>query len=510
MGRYTDYTRTWLDRRFRRTTDGVYFAHQPIWGLREEPSERGHPKNLARTFRILQEISMLDAESVLDVGGAEGVVAHFATAFLGVPGFSADLSLEACRRAFDLFGVDSAAISSHRLPFADDAFDVVVCSEVLEHVEFPAETLAELDRVARRAVIVTTMEIEHDRDAIAKYIFQRCGFPHSERNLFHPEDLRSVFGANTRVEPQFARGPFRGKVEPEPVVAWMLHDIQSADFFPDSMGAIVVHLKDPAARRSAPSLAAQELAERVVGFGIAKTDIADRERADPLAGLGRRLACPACRLPLALADTALRCGRCDRAYPVVGGTADLTIELDPDVEATATELAQRWQGDPQRATTFERMRAQLTEPEDGGRRRWDFTRSEDRRGWLANEVMAPRGESFVFDSQGDDPWILGPGLYRDVRGIAGIEVTMRIHNPDYGVNEGLGELYWLGEDDTSFEPRRSITFPLVNDGQPHSYRIPVADHPEWQDAKTVICLRIDPANGPCEIELLAVELVPAA
>jgi SAM-dependent methyltransferase len=42
-----------------------------------------------------------------------------------------------------------------RLPFEDDRFDLVLAIEVLEHVPFPELALAELDRVARRDVVVS-------------------------------------------------------------------------------------------------------------------------------------------------------------------------------------------------------------------------------------------------------------------------------------------------------------------------------------------------------------------
>jgi SAM-dependent methyltransferase len=43
------------------------------------------------------------------------------------------------------------------LPFPDDAFDVVGCFEVLEHLphDLPRQALAELARVARRGVVLS-------------------------------------------------------------------------------------------------------------------------------------------------------------------------------------------------------------------------------------------------------------------------------------------------------------------------------------------------------------------
>ena len=42
------------------------------------------------------------------------------------------------------------------LPFKDDYFDIVICCEVLEHLDDPDRGLAEVARVARRHVLVST------------------------------------------------------------------------------------------------------------------------------------------------------------------------------------------------------------------------------------------------------------------------------------------------------------------------------------------------------------------
>lgn len=46
--------------------------------------------------------------------------------------------------------------SIYALPWPDDAFDLVLCCEVLEHLHEPTRGLAELARVARRHVLLST------------------------------------------------------------------------------------------------------------------------------------------------------------------------------------------------------------------------------------------------------------------------------------------------------------------------------------------------------------------
>jgi SAM-dependent methyltransferase len=163
----------------------------PVYGLGHPDAEGGHLRRYARIARILRALDGIEFESLLDVGGAEGYVAHAAARILGCEAASVDLSLQASLRARELFGLPSAAVDSWRLPFADGAFDVVLCSEVIEHVENPVETLLELQRVARVAVILTTEEVHYDRAHIDAYLWKRPGWPHMERNLFHPDDLRA-------------------------------------------------------------------------------------------------------------------------------------------------------------------------------------------------------------------------------------------------------------------------------------------------------------------------------
>lgn len=99
------------------------------------------------------------AESVLDVGCGEGVITRAWARRLGtapVVGLDVNdphLAAEWSRAARP--NLEFRAGDAHDLPFGDDAFDLVACIEMLEQAGDPDRVLAELCRVARRAVIVS-------------------------------------------------------------------------------------------------------------------------------------------------------------------------------------------------------------------------------------------------------------------------------------------------------------------------------------------------------------------
>jgi SAM-dependent methyltransferase len=66
---------------------------------------------------------------------------------------AADVSLDALEESRSHYGdrgsISYVVLPGHGLPFADSAFDVSVCTEVLEHVDDPLVTAAELERVTR-------------------------------------------------------------------------------------------------------------------------------------------------------------------------------------------------------------------------------------------------------------------------------------------------------------------------------------------------------------------------
>jgi SAM-dependent methyltransferase len=108
-------------------------------------------------FAHLRElVEPLGAESVLDAGCGEGETIARLQDVLPERVSAVDVldeSVAYTRRR--LPSVDASVASIYELPFADDSFDLILCLEVLEHLDRPADGLAELARVSRRDVVVS-------------------------------------------------------------------------------------------------------------------------------------------------------------------------------------------------------------------------------------------------------------------------------------------------------------------------------------------------------------------
>jgi ubiquinone/menaquinone biosynthesis C-methylase UbiE len=97
------------------------------------------------------------AKTVLEVGCGEGLLAQHLVRTAPPPGrfVACDLELDRIAPGLDA-RIELVQASIYDLPFAPKSFDVVVCCEVLEHLEDPAAGLRELARVAQRRVLIST------------------------------------------------------------------------------------------------------------------------------------------------------------------------------------------------------------------------------------------------------------------------------------------------------------------------------------------------------------------
>lgn len=105
---------------------------------------------------LIKEIKDLNPDSILDAGCGEG----FTLERLKKAGVDRHLVGVDLQRAVELgmsthphLQLEEGSI--YRLPYADNSFDLVLCSEVLEHLEYPEKAMEELYRVTKRYCIIT-------------------------------------------------------------------------------------------------------------------------------------------------------------------------------------------------------------------------------------------------------------------------------------------------------------------------------------------------------------------
>jgi SAM-dependent methyltransferase len=178
MHLYTQEQKEWLNNRYCETNqDGIYLAHQPVYGFREDPSEPNHTLRYLITYQILKSLNLLGFVSMLDAGGGEGYKGYLVKKLFGAQVIVSDLSENACLRSRDLFSLAAVSANLHDLPFRDKAFDVVLCSESLEHVKDVPKAVDELLRIARHALVITVPHEKLDDGSTTA--------PHGHINAFH-------------------------------------------------------------------------------------------------------------------------------------------------------------------------------------------------------------------------------------------------------------------------------------------------------------------------------------
>ena len=106
---------------------------------------------------VVEMTTPLSFSSVLDAGSGEGFVSQrLLDADSSVQITRLDLDADALKRGIKVHPGAMATIGSvTALPFGDDSFDLVLCNEVLEHLDQPESGLAELRRVSAHYVLIS-------------------------------------------------------------------------------------------------------------------------------------------------------------------------------------------------------------------------------------------------------------------------------------------------------------------------------------------------------------------
>jgi ubiquinone/menaquinone biosynthesis C-methylase UbiE len=124
-----------------------------------------------RRLDLLREMAAPAAGNrVLEVGVGGG---HVLERFAGFPRTGLDLSETMLGRARRRLGPDVRLLraSAEHLPFDDASFDIVLCTEVLEHTQHPDLVISELMRVAAPgARVVVSIPNERNIDAAKRVL----------------------------------------------------------------------------------------------------------------------------------------------------------------------------------------------------------------------------------------------------------------------------------------------------------------------------------------------------
>lgn len=148
----------------------------------------------------LREVALVDAitpqlpkksTSILDVGCGDGYLLH-CLSHLNSSKTGVDMNSARLKRAQERVpDVTFIKGDVYKLPFKDKTFDVVICSEVLEHLEHPEKALKELKRVAKQKIIVT---VPNDQELV-KIICPHCEKEHylsGHIQRFNRETIKSL------------------------------------------------------------------------------------------------------------------------------------------------------------------------------------------------------------------------------------------------------------------------------------------------------------------------------
>lgn len=107
--------------------------------------------------KLFEIIKPLKPNSVLDAGAGEGfTLVKLARCKIGKRVEGVDNSERAVKIGKKMYpGLNLIQGDIYNLPYKDNSFDIVLCTEVLEHLEDPGRALEELKRVTKKYIMLT-------------------------------------------------------------------------------------------------------------------------------------------------------------------------------------------------------------------------------------------------------------------------------------------------------------------------------------------------------------------
>ena len=132
-------------------------------------------------YKWIDSLKIKKGEKVLDVGCNAGELLNKIVATYGANAFGLDISDEtiSVARKYNPFDNDYIVGDAENLPYADKTFDVVVSTDVLEHVPQPDKVISEILRVLRPGGRYYVYCISRRNFLSMRYLMQKLHHPHA-------------------------------------------------------------------------------------------------------------------------------------------------------------------------------------------------------------------------------------------------------------------------------------------------------------------------------------------
>jgi len=151
----------------------------------------GHPR-----IQILLGALPKDRQTILEIGARHGSITRLLR-----ERFASVTALDLEKPSWQLDGVNLVQGDVQKLEFADNSFDCVMCTEVLEHVPDVVSAAREIQRVARHEMIISVPYRQDTR--VGRLTCSNCGKinpPYGHLNRFSEQTLRDLFPGSKLVE----------------------------------------------------------------------------------------------------------------------------------------------------------------------------------------------------------------------------------------------------------------------------------------------------------------------
>ena len=160
--------------------DNFYVGKDEQWRLLSAKYKAQNIKDVCQKYQF---------SKVLEVGAGDGSILKYLDEFQ----FAREIhALEISKSGVEQIGnrkigsLKSVQIfDGYHIPFADDEFDLVILSHVLEHVEFERMLLREIKRVAKHVVIEVPIDYRYGVDKRMKHFLA-----YGHINMYTPSSLR--------------------------------------------------------------------------------------------------------------------------------------------------------------------------------------------------------------------------------------------------------------------------------------------------------------------------------